>query len=142
MFPAPPLITGSMRATYGNLHMKGPTSHFIKDQKEELCFPPPPFFLHGTDEVPRHACPTSQERAAEKKTLACCRETRKGLQYFPASARLDKIELFPPSPVPVFLLSNAGFSNNTRFYCGQHIMQQISNSCQTRCDRIQWLSSH
>lgn len=68
-------------------------------------------------------------------------QSTEGITIFPPSARLDKIKLFSFSHAS-FLLSNAGFSNNTRFYCGPRIIQQISNSCQMRCDRIQWLFSH
>lgn len=57
------------------------------------------------------------------------------------SDRLDKIKLFPFCDASL-LPSNAGFSNNTRFYCGTTIMRQISNSCQTFCDRMQLLFWH
>lgn len=57
------------------------------------------------------------------------------------SDRLDKIKLFPFCDASL-LPSNAGFSNNTRFYCGTTIMRQISNSCQTFCDRMQSLFWH
>lgn len=95
----------------GNLGIKGPTSS-TKDQISELC-------VRGnrcTRAIPHEACTNLQERAA-KGAHACHGEAQKGLQYFPASARLDKIKLFPLSGAS-FLLSNAGFSNNTRFIVG------------------------
>lgn len=49
-----------------------------------------------------------------------------GITIFLPLSRLDKIKLFPLCDAS-FLLSNAGFSNNTIFFffCGHHKMQQI-----------------
>lgn len=56
-------------------------------------------------------CTNTQDAAMCKYAVAV---HGRGLQYFPLLSRLDKIKLFPFLDAS-FLLSNAGFSNNTRF---------------------------
>lgn len=98
-----------------------------------------------TDACGQQSCPQLASTNLQHQTHTNTRShdcwVREGLQYFPASARLDKIKLFP-FPGASFLLSNAGFSNNTRFIVGRALCPQISNSCQMRCDRMRRLFSH
>lgn len=79
--------------------------------------------LMATDACGQQSFPSSEHKLADTpgthiNTRSHDCRVQKGLQYFPASARLDKIKLFP-FPGASFLLSNAGFSNNTRFIVGR-----------------------
>ena len=137
-FPAlnqSPVIICCVRNTYGKLSRKKAISTISQRTKiQNYAFKKP------LSQMETHACAQSYKLTqthSQMKAHACMQsQSTEGITIFPPSARLDKIKLFPFSDAS-FLLSNAGFSNNTRFYCGQRIMPQISNSCQMRCDRIQ-----